>query len=158
MRPGAAALVGLLVGLAACGGQPAPAGSEASSGSSTVGDVIVADAWIRPTPPVSNVGAFYLTIRNAGDAADAVIGATAPRCDEIEIHQTATVDDVSSMAPAEPAVLELPAGADLVFEPSGLHMMCLGLDEPVEVGEQLLVTIELDRAGPVTVEAVAENR
>ena len=129
----------------------------ACSGESSAG-VVVDDAWIRPTPPVSNVAAFYLTVRNDGETVDAVVGASAPRCQEIEIHQTSTVDGVASMGPAERAQLEVAPGAGLVFEPSGLHVMCLGLDEPVVAGERLTLTVELDRAGSVMVEAVAENR
>lgn len=144
----------LAFGSAACG----PAESASSSGEATAGPIVVDEVWIRPTPPVSNVGAFYLTITNRGDEADRVVGASAPRCDEIEIHRTETVDGVSSMARVIEAELEVAAGGGLAFEPSGLHVMCLGLDEPVLDGELLVLTVELERAGPVTVEAVAENR
>lgn len=134
-------------------------GAEAGrGGSAEIGEVMLADAWIRPTPPISNVGAFYLRIENRGSTPDRVIGASAPRCAEIEIHRTEVADGVASMARAEPDHLEIAAGGELGFEPTGLHIMCLGLDQPVEEGARVTLTIEFERAGPVTVEAEAGDR
>jgi copper(I)-binding protein len=123
-----------------------------------VDGVILRDAWIRPTPPVTNVGAFYLTVVNGADRADRVVGARSPRCAEVEIHRSSTVEGVATMDPATSADLEVAAGGTLVFEPSGLHVMCLGLTEPVVEGEHIPLTVELVGAGELTVEAVAEGR
>jgi copper(I)-binding protein len=139
----------VLVGLAGCGGD-GPAVDD--------GGVLLADAWIRPTPPVTNVGAFYLVVRNGTARPDRVVGASSPRCAEMEIHRTETVDGVSSMGPADRGDLDLEAGSELVFEPSGLHVMCLGLDRPVVEGDRIPLTIELEGAGSRAIEAVAENR
>ncbi len=159
----AAVLAAGALTLAACGGSSSAGTGDSSVDPSAVvsasGEVEVGGAWIRPTPPISNIGAFYLTIRNDGASPDRLVGATAPRCAEIEIHQTETdEDDVASMGEATADQLTIEAGRSLVFEPSGLHVMCLGLDEPVEAGQLVTLTVELERAGPVTVEAVAENR
>lgn len=141
---------------AGCGG--AGAGTEPSTDPGTTDEVVLSQAWIRPTPPVTNVGAFYLIIRNGTARSDRVERASSPRCAEVEIHRTDTVDDVSSMAPAGPADLELPAGGELRFEANGLHIMCLGLDEPVVEGDRIPLTVRLAEAGDLTIEAVAENR
>jgi periplasmic copper chaperone A len=142
----------LLVAVSAvgCGG--------AGSGATTVDGVTIGDVWIRPTPPVTNVGAFYLTVRNGAPQPDRVVAASSPRCAEIEIHRTDMVDGVAAMNPAEAADLEVPAGGELRFDPTGLHVMCLGLDEPVVAGDRIDLTVRLEIAGDVTVEAVAENR
>lgn len=144
----------LAVSAVACGGP----GSDADTDAATADGVTVGDAWIRPTPPVTNVGAFYLTVRNGTSQPDRVLGASSPRCAEIEIHRTDTVDGVASMGPAEPADLEIPAGGELRFDPTDLHVMCLGLDEPVVAGDVVPLTVSFERSGDLTVEAVAENR
>lgn len=147
--------------LSACGGDGDADTGDAGDRPSAAGGadgVVVTDAWIRPTPPVSNIGAFYLTVHNDGQDPDGIVSASAPRCAEIEIHQTTTVDGVASMDRATGAELTIEPGRSVVFEPSGLHVMCLGLDEPVVDGEQVELTIEFERAGPIRVEAVAENR
>jgi periplasmic copper chaperone A len=47
--------------------------------------------------------------------------------------------------------LPIEAGASLVFEPGGTHLMLVGLGDALATGEQLLLTLEFDRAGPVDV-------
>ena len=129
-----------------------------SGDDTATGGVAVVDAWIRPTPPVTNVGAFYLTVSNGTDRPQRIVGAASPRCAEIEIHRTSTVDGVATMAPAQPADLEIGPGEALVLEPSNLHVMCLGLTEPVVEGERIPLVIELAEAGERSVEAVATSR
>ncbi|MEM9560999.1 MAG: copper chaperone PCu(A)C [Actinomycetota bacterium] len=138
------------LGVAACGG----AGADTAAGD----ELVVSDAWIRPTPPITNVGAFYLTIRNGADVSDRLLAASSPRCAEIELHQTTTVDGVASMSLAGVEELTVAVGAELVFEPNGLHVMCLGLDEPVVEGEEVPLTVEFETSGSRTVQAAAENR
>ncbi len=148
----------LLVALApfaACGAQRAELSHSGSVGN---GELTLTDAWIRPTPPIANVGAFYLTITNEGSEDARVVAASSPRCAEIEIHQTTIVDGVASMSAAAPGELELAPGDDLVFEPTGLHVMCLGLDEPIEEGQSVPLTVDFDRTGSLTIEAEADNR
>jgi len=133
--------------------------SGVDDGNGEAGSVVVVDPWIRPTPPISNVGAIYMRVRNEGDEPDTVLGVSAARCDVMEIHQTTVVNGVASMSEATTADLVLGPGQSLVFQPSGLlHVMCLGLDEPVVDGEIVTLTVELEQAGPLTVEALAENR
>lgn len=150
----ALAVAGLMV-LAACGSS----GVDGVGGDGQAGSVVVVDPWVRPTPPISNVGAIYMRVRNEGDESDAVVGVSAARCDVMEIHQTTVVNGVASMSEATAADLVLGPGQSLVFQPAGLlHVMCLGLDEPVVDGELVTLTVELEQAGPLTVQAVAENR
>lgn len=150
----ALAVAGLTT-LTACGGS----GGDDATGDEQAGSVVVVDPWVRPTPPISNVGAIYMRVRNEGDQPDAVVGVSSARCDVTEIHQTTVANGVASMREATPADLTLGPGQSLIFQPSGLlHVMCLGLDEPVVDGELLTLTVELEQAGPLTVEAVAENR
>ena len=47
--------------------------------------------------------------------------------------------------------LPIDAGASLVLEPGGTHLMLVGLEDALNAGEQLLLTLEFDRAGPVDV-------
>ena len=87
-----------------------------------------------------------------------MVAASSPRCDEVEIHQTTTVDGVASMARAHATQLAVESGGDLVFEPSGLHVMCLGLDAPIEDGQSVPLTVDFERGDSLTIEARAENR
>lgn len=122
------------------------------------GVVSVVDPWIRPTPPITNVGAFYFTLANRSPDPDRLLGASSPRCAQTEIHRTDTVDGVASMRPADPEDLMVAPGEDLVFEPNGLHLMCLGLDRPVEADDQVPLTLEFEHHDPLTLAAPADER
>jgi periplasmic copper chaperone A len=67
------------------------------------------------------------------------------------MHQaTITADGVMQMRKVEGG-LPIDPGASLVFAPGGTHLMLLGLEDALNAGEQLLLTLEFDRAGPVDV-------
>lgn len=114
------------------------------------GRISVADAWARPTGP-SGTTAAYMTIANRGNTADVLKRVRSKKVKSIEMHQaTVTADGVVQMRKVEGG-LPIDAGASLVFEPGGTHVMLLGLGDALNAGEQLLLTLEFDRAGPVDV-------
>ena len=110
----------------------------------------VADAWARPTGP-SGTTAAYMTIANRGNTADVLKRVRSKKVKSIEMHQaTVTADGVMQMRKVEGG-LPIDAGASLVLEPGGTHLMLLGLDDALKAGEQLLLTLEFANAGPVDV-------
>lgn len=114
------------------------------------GRISVADAWARPTGP-SGTTAAYMTIANRGNTADVLKRVRSKKVKSIEMHQaTVTAEGVVQMRKVEGG-LPIDAGASLVFEPGGTHLMLLGLGDALNAGEQLLLTLEFDRAGPVDV-------
>ena len=59
---------------------------------------------------------------------------------------------------AEPAALEIPSGGELLMEPAGLHVMCIGLDTPFREGETLALTLVLESGLRLETAAPVENR
>ncbi len=115
------------------------------------GGISVADAWARPTIGQSGTTAAYMTIANRGKEADILKRVRSKKVKSIEMHQaTMTADGVIKMRKVEGG-LPIDAGASLVFEPGGTHLILLGLDNALNAGEQLLLTLEFDHAGPVDV-------
>ena len=116
-----------------------------------IGRISVADAWARPTIGQSGTTAAYMTIANQGNTADVLKRVRSKKVKSIEMHQaTVTADGVVQMRKVEGG-LPIDAGASLVFEPGGTHLMLVGLEDALNAGEQLLLTLEFDRAGPVDV-------
>ncbi len=138
----ALALTALL--LAGCGDDDAGGGVSAS------------DVWARSTAPDASTAAFYLEIRNDADAADALTGAATDVCDMVEIHTMTMVDNVMSMMPADAEELTIEAGESLILEPGGLHVMCMGLREPLAVDDQ--VDLELSFGSGATLDVTADIR
>ena len=68
-----------------------------------------------------------------------------------EIHQTVEQDGVARMMP-HPGGVEIPAGGTVEFTPGGLHVMLIEA-EPAGGGEKIRLSLELERAGTIEVEA-----
>jgi periplasmic copper chaperone A len=115
------------------------------------GRISVADAWAGPTSGESGSMAAYMTIANQGHEADVLQQVRTNKAKSVEMDQaTMTADGVLEMRKVEGG-LPIEAGASLVFEPGGTHLTLLGLSDALDAGEQLLLTLEFDRAGPVDV-------
>lgn len=126
-----------------------------SSGSDGVS---VDDAWGRPTAGGTNVAAFYGVITNDSDVQERLVSAASSRCDVTQIHLSTLVDGVMSMAEADRDVLVMDPGESLVLEPGGLHLMCMGLDAALVVGETADATLTFETAGEVDVAVEVEQR
>jgi periplasmic copper chaperone A len=115
------------------------------------GRISVADAWAGPASGADGSMEAYMTIANRGREADVLKRVRTKTAKAVEISQpTLTSDGVLQMRPVEGG-LPIEAGASLTFEPGGTHLMLVGLTDALEAGEQLLITLEFDRAGPVDV-------
>jgi periplasmic copper chaperone A len=113
------------------------------------GGIHVTDAWARPTIGQGRVAAAYMTITNAGEGDDALVGVTSPKAEKVEMHQTKMGDDgVMRMRPVEHGI-PVPAGGKVEFAPGGYHLMVMGLGEPLNEGSDLPLTLTFTEAGSV---------
>lgn len=119
----------------------------------------VTDAWTRPTPSGSAEAAVYVTIENRDADADRLVGADSERCMVMTPHLT-EIDDrgVASMESADTDQLALATGERLTMEPNGLHLMCLGLAEPLTSGESFDVELRFAEHPPLQVPVAVEQR
>ncbi len=157
----------LVIGLVAALFLPALLASCGSSDDGASGPSI-SGAWARSSPAAVDAGAAYLSvISEEADTITAVsvdgsVAATA------ELHETVRVeadddmdDDTGEMADdtdmggamTMQAVASVPVGAGetVSFQPGGLHVMLLGLVEPLEVGSEFDVILTFENAGDVVV-------
>jgi copper(I)-binding protein len=111
----------------------------------------VANAWARPTVGESRTTAAYMTIANKGKTADILKSAHARKAKAVEMRQvTMTPDGIAQMRKVEGG-LPIRAGASVVLGPSGTHLIVVGLEDALETGEHLILTLEFARAGAVDV-------
>jgi hypothetical protein len=113
-------------------------------------EIEVAGAWARPTVGPSRVSAAYMTIANKGPA-DRLKSARTSKAKSVELHQTTmTADGVMQMRQIEDG-LPVEAGSSLVLAPGGTHFMLLGLEDALEAGQDLILTLEFANAGVIDV-------
>jgi copper(I)-binding protein len=137
-----AALIGPLLALA-------PAGAAEFQ----QGPITIEGPWARATAPAQRNGAVYMTLRNAGDSADRLVGVSGGPAEKAELH-TSEIDaqGVASMKPVEG--VEIPPGGEAVLRPAGDHVMLLDLEAPLKAGTTFPLTLRFEHAGTteVTVE------
>ncbi|ESR27076.1 DUF1775 domain-containing protein [Lutibaculum baratangense] len=129
----------------------APGHAAEEPGSAVLGDISISRAWIRATPPAAKVAGGYLTVTNAGEEDDTLVGGSVFFADGFEIHEMSMVNGVMQMREL-PRGLKVPAGQTVTFEPGGLHLMLTNVKDPPAEGEFLKLTLRFERAGEVTLD------
>jgi copper(I)-binding protein len=96
-------------------------------------------------------GAVYIKVSNHGSTPDAIVSASSNVAETVELHEVVNDAGVMRMRPVPR--IEVPAGAAIELKPGGYHIMLLGLRHDLRPGDGVRVTISLEKAGPMTVEA-----
>lgn len=115
------------------------------------GSLTIDHPWSRATPPGAPTGGGFMTIHNAGEQSDRLIGGHSQFTQSISIHQTTMEDGTMRMMPLHEG-LEIPAGGSVALKPGSYHLMLMGLDNPLVEGERRTITLEFEHAGEVEVE------
>jgi hypothetical protein len=112
------------------------------------GPISITAPWTRAAG-AGGQGAGFMTIRNAGPAADRIVAARSEAARVMELHTHVRDGDVMRMRPV-PAI-ELPPGQEVRLQPGGLHLMLIGLTGELRQGTEVPVTLVFERAGEVQV-------
>jgi copper(I)-binding protein len=128
-------LFALFIVVSACGPGTAP-GIEISSARSPA------------TPPGATVAAVYVELKAL--QTDKLLGADTPVADRVEIHSTAQENGMMHMR--QTATVDIAAGSTVKFEPGALHLMLIGLHEPLAAQSKFPVTFRFENAGSIPVE------
>jgi periplasmic copper chaperone A len=116
----------------------------------TAGNLVITDAWSRPTFDGMPVGVAYLTITNNGALEDTLISARTPAAARVEFHRTLIEGGMAKMRSSSTVVIA--PNSTLVAEPGGLHLMLLELKAPLAEGTTVPLVLTFKTAGEVTVQ------
>ena len=116
--------------------------------SASLAQVKVDQAWARPTVPGQQGGGGFLSITSP--TGDRLIGGSTPLAERFELHTMAMKGNVMEMRQLD--AIDLPAGKTVEFKPGGLHVMFIGLKQPLAIGSKVPVTLKFEKAGEVKVE------
>jgi copper(I)-binding protein len=94
----------------------------------------VVDAWSRAMPPVSRVGAAYLTINNDSAKPTELVGISSEMAERVEIHTHEMDGGMMRMRQLESLSVE--AGGSVIFKPHGMHLMLFELKGALESGKK----------------------
>lgn len=120
-----------------------------------LGEVLISHPWSRATPATAQTGAGYMTISNNGAESDTLVEFSSPIASRIEVHEMTMDGTIMRMRPV-PQV-EISPGESVELKPGGLHLMMMGLQEPLVQGQSVPVTLRFEHAGQITVELGVEG-
>lgn len=143
------ALCTLLIALLLCPSAQAHGGQA--------GDIVITHPFATPTPPgARNGAAYFVTLENTGKLPDRLLSASTPVAQSIEIH-TMSVDSGGVMRMRELPDIALPPGQPLKMRPGGgLHLMLVGLKQPLVAGDTFVLTLRFERGGRTEVKVVVQ--
>ena len=111
-------------------------------------------AFARATVGKQANGAAYLQLSAKGE--DALLSASAPAASRVEIHTMSMDGDVMKMRALDK--LEIKSGEKLVMQPgAGVHLMLMGLKQPLQAGDSFPLTLIFRKAGKVTVQVKVKD-
>jgi copper(I)-binding protein len=122
----------------------------------TAGSLKISAPWARATPKGASVGGGYMTIINSGTAPDRLIGGSADVARSFEVHEMKMDGGVMKMRPVANGI-EIKPGQTVTLEPSGYHVMLVGLKQQLKQGEHFKATLEFAKAGKVDVDFTVEG-
>ncbi|MFP4274681.1 MAG: copper chaperone PCu(A)C [Paracoccaceae bacterium] len=114
-------------------------------------DIVVEDPYARVSTMMSQSGAAFMVIENTGQTDDHLVAVRSDVAAKTELH-THREDDmgVMRMIHVEEG-FALPAGGSIEMVRGGRHVMFLGLEQSLEHGDTVEITLEFREAGDVTV-------
>jgi copper(I)-binding protein len=119
-------------------------------GAEAEGGVEVHDAWMRPAVRGENA-AVYFDLHNHSSTADELLGASSDVAEAVELHESAMEGDVMTMNMLPS--LALAAGAEVTFEPGGLHIMLIRLKQDIQTDDHVELVLHFKNSGDLMITA-----
>jgi hypothetical protein len=92
--------------------------------------------------------AGYMTLRNDGDKAVTLIGATSPACGMLMLHKSKQEKGIEKMQHV--TVVPVPPHGTVSFAPGDYHLMCMEPQAGMKVGASVPVTLKFKGGESVT--------
>ncbi len=139
----------------ACGDHSAHHSPEHKIAAERHEGIEVSAPWIRVAAPPAKTSAIYFTVKNTNTETDVLLSASSDLAEFVEIHQTSETDGVSQMRKLDQLSLE--SGSSVKFETGSYHVMLINLTAPIVEGELYPITLNFEKAGTMTVTAIART-
>jgi len=115
-----------------------------------VGPIEIDHPWSRATAPVVSTGVVYFVLRNPGARPDRLIAVSTPVADKAELHTHVQDGDMLRMRKID--AIDLAPASTTALTSGGLHVMLMGLKQPLVKDQTFPLTLVFEHAGPVTVQ------
>jgi copper(I)-binding protein len=117
-------------------------------------EIMFGSLQFRATVGSMSSSAAYVSIMNHGKVADRLLDATSNLARKTELHSMEMDNGVMKMRPVDGGI-DLPAGKTIHLEPSGYHVMLIGLHAPLTADGVFEITLVFQNAGKKTIKGMA---
>lgn len=118
-------------------------------------DIQAEDAYVRAVPPVSEVTAAFMLLHNNSQQDRKLVAASSPAARVVELHTHTAVDGVMQMR--QVAQIDLPAQGVAELKPGGLHLMLIGLKQPLKANDRVQLSLSLDDGSMIELDVPVRN-
>jgi len=130
-------------------------GFSALSASAEGVNVQIKDPWVLAAPPNVKVLAAYLEIINNGGKPRILINVSSPAFDQVGIHRSVMHENMAHMEHLKE--LTIPPHASAVLKPGGLHFMLMNAKKPLQIGDQVPMTLTFRDGEKIAITAIVRS-
>lgn len=112
-------------------------------------DIAIDGAWARATLPGQATSSAYFTITNKGGP-DVLLSVSSPAGDA-SLHSTSMANGVMKMRAL--SSVDVPADSKAELKPGGIHVMIMGVKQPLAAGSSIALDLKFRKTGEMHVEA-----
>ncbi|MCU0466615.1 MAG: copper chaperone PCu(A)C [Anaerolineae bacterium] len=112
----------------------------------------VSGAWVRPSVAGNDVTAAYFHLTNDRADDQRLVAVETEAAAMTELHTVQMDGDVMRMRPVEGGI-DVPAGETVVLKPGGLHVMLMGLEAQLDVGDSVSLRLVFESGAALDVGA-----
>jgi len=134
---------------ASMGTQEAGGMSMGGTGTPAAGSTAMGNMGTMDTEPATS--AAYMVIKNSGGQPDALMSAKTDAAKAVELHNMKMDNDVMTMF--QVPQIDIPANGQVELSSGGYHIMLIGLTRDLKAGDKVMLTLNFQNNGSVTVEA-----
>lgn len=114
-------------------------------------EIVIGDPYVRAVPPGQPNSAAFMSLNNPSTSPRALVDATSPFAEIVELHTHLNEGGMMRMRPVER--IALPAGETVLLQPGGLHVMLIGLKRPLTPDTAVELTLMFDDGSKVSIQA-----
>lgn len=122
---------------------------------SAEGDIQIQDPWVQAPPPNVKVLAAYLEIKNNGEKPRILTNVSSPAFGQVGIHQSVMHGNMVHMEQLKE--LTIPPHASTALKPGGLHLMLMDAKKPLNIGDQVPLTLTFQSGEKIEVKAIVRS-
>lgn len=102
-------------------------------------NVRIEGSYARETIPGTNISSAYMKVINTSTKPLRLVGASSQISERIELHEHTMTNGMMRMRQKDS--VDIPVNQEVIFQPSGLHLMIFDLKQPLKSTENVVITL-----------------